>query len=192
MIATANRLNLVSEYYFATKLREIARMRQEGKPVLNLGIGSPDQPPHPDVVDALNDSAQSAAAHGYQSYTGLPALRTAWADWYARHYQCTLDPEHQILPLIGSKEGIAHIAFTFLEPGDVALIPNPGYPTYRAATLLAGAEARAYDLLEFPFVAAGSGGPGTNGSIEGKNHVDQLPAHAHRSNSCCGYFSQAD
>lgn len=148
MIATANRLNLVSEYYFAAKLREIARMRQEGKPVLNLGIGSPDQPPHPDVVEALNDSAQSAAAHGYQSYTGLPALRTAWADWYARHYQCTLDPEHQILPLIGSKEGIAHIAFTFLEPGDVALIPNPGYPTYRAATLLAGAEARAYDLLE--------------------------------------------
>jgi aspartate/methionine/tyrosine aminotransferase len=146
MIKPASRLDSISEYYFAGKLREIAQMQREGKPVLNLGIGSPDLPPHPSVAKALQDGAAQAKAHGYQSYTGIPALREAWAGWYARYYGVSLNPDHDILPLIGSKEGIVHIAMAFLEPGDVALVPNPGYPTYRAASLLAGAEVRFYDL----------------------------------------------
>lgn len=148
MIRPATRLDLVSEYYFAAKLREIAQLRSEGKPVLNLGIGSPDLPPHPSVTEALERAAASATAHGYQSYTGISALREAWAGWYARHYKATLSPDNQILPLIGSKEGIVHVAFAFLEAGDVALVPNPGYPTYRAASLLAGATVQFYDLSE--------------------------------------------
>lgn len=148
MILPAKRLELVSEYYFAGKLREIAQLQREGKPVLNLGIGSPDLPPNPSVVTALQSGANNPKAHGYQSYTGIPALREAWAEWYARFYGVTLNPENEILPLIGSKEGIVHIAFAFLEPGDVALVPNPGYPTYRAASLLAGAEVQFYDLKE--------------------------------------------
>lgn len=148
MIAPASRLDGIQEYYFAGKLREIAQMRAAGLPVINLGIGSPDLPPHPDVVEALRHSSSDPKAHGYQSYTGLPALRQAWADWYARHYGVALNPDTEILPLIGSKEGIAHIAFTFLENGDEALVPNPGYPTYRAATRLAGATVREYPLDE--------------------------------------------
>ena len=148
MLQPASRLELVSEYYFATKLREIAKMRSEGKPVLNLGIGSPDLPPHPLVSETLAKGANDPAAHGYQSYTGILALREAWARWYGKYYGVLLNPENQILPLIGSKEGIAHIAFAFLESGDVALVPNPGYPTYRAASLLAGADVRCYDLNE--------------------------------------------
>jgi len=148
MILPAKRLELVSEYYFAGKLREIAQLQREGKPVLNLGIGSPDLPPHPSVVASLQSGADNPKAHGYQSYTGIPALREAWAKWYARFYGVTLNPENEILPLIGSKEGIVHIAFAFLEPGHVALVPNPGYPTYRAASLLAGAEVQFYDLKE--------------------------------------------
>lgn len=147
MVATARRLEGISEYYFAAKLREIAEMRQKGLPVINLGIGSPDLPPAPSVVAALATAAAQPTSHGYQSYTGIPALRKAWADWYARHYQVSgLNPDTQVLPLIGSKEGIVHIAMTFLETGDVALVPNPGYPTYRAASMLAGAEVRYYDL----------------------------------------------
>ena len=146
MIQPAQRLDLVAEYYFAGKLREIAQMQREGKPVLNLGIGSPDLPPHPSVAEALQTAAADPKAHGYQSYTGIPALREAWAAWYGRYYAVTLDPGAEILPLIGSKEGIVHIAMAFLEPGDVALVPNPGYSTYRAASLLAGAEVHTYDL----------------------------------------------
>jgi len=146
MITTARRLESVTEYYFAGKLREIAQMQREGKPVLNLGIGSPDLPPHLSVAEALARGAGDPKAHGYQSYIGIPALREAWAEWYARYYGATLNPENEILPLIGSKEGIVHIAMAFLEPGDVALVPNPGYPTYRAASLLAGAEVQFYDL----------------------------------------------
>ena len=148
MIQTARRLESVSEYYFAGKLREIARLQREGKPVINLGIGSPDLPPHPSVITALQDGAREPKAHGYQSYSGIPALREAWAGWYQRFYGVQLNPENEILPLIGSKEGIVHLAMAFLEPGDIALTPNPGYPTYRAASLLAGAEVRYYDLKE--------------------------------------------
>jgi len=148
MIQPARRLESVNEYYFAAKLREIAQMRSEGRPVLNLGIGSPDLPPHASVVAALQTGADSPTAHGYQSYTGIPALRSSWASWYSRYYGVTLNPENEILPLIGSKEGIVHVAMAFLEPGDVALVPNPGYPAYSAATRLAGAEVAFYDLTE--------------------------------------------
>ena len=148
MIAPAKRLDSVNEYYFAGKLREIAQMQREGKPVLNLGIGSPDQPPHPAVLDALQQGAANPKAHGYQSYTGIPALREAWAAWYKEYYHVSLNPDNQILPLIGSKEGIVHVAMAFLEPGDVALVPNPGYPAYSAATQLAGATVQLYDLKE--------------------------------------------
>ena len=146
IIKTASRLEGISEYYFASKLREIAQMRADGHAVINLGIGSPDLPPAPEVTAALNDSSQEATSHGYQSYTGIPALRQAWIDWYKNYYGVSLSSPAQVLPLIGSKEGIVHIAMTFLEPGDVALAPNPGYPAYRAATLLAGAEVQFYDL----------------------------------------------
>jgi LL-diaminopimelate aminotransferase len=146
MFRPARRLDGIAEYYFAGKLRDIAQMRQAGHPVLNLGIGSPDLPPAPSVIEALQTASNDPTAHAYQPYTGIPALRNAWANWYLRWYGVTLDPLTEILPLIGSKEGIVHVAMTFLEPGDVALVPNPGYPAYRAATLLAGAEVQHYDL----------------------------------------------
>lgn len=146
IIKTAARLEGISEYYFATKLREIAEMRAKGIPVINLGIGSPDLPPAPEVTEALTASAALPSSHGYQSYTGIPALREAWTNWYQQYYNTTLNPVNEVLPLIGSKEGIMHIAMTFLEPGDIALTPDPGYPTYRAASLLAGATVQAYSL----------------------------------------------
>ncbi len=146
MIQPARRLDGIAEYYFASKLREIAQLQRDGHPVLNFGIGSPDLPPAPTVLEALTTAAQQPHSHGYQSYTGIPALRAAWAQWYAKYYGVPLNPDRDILPLIGSKEGIVHVAMTFLEPGDVALAPNPGYPAYRAATMLAGAEVQWYDL----------------------------------------------
>lgn len=145
IIQTATRLEGIAEYYFASKLREIADMRAAGRQVINLGIGSPDQPPHPAVIHKLAESSALRQSHGYQSYSGIPALRKAWSAWYSRHYHTSVS-ETQVLPLIGSKEGILHIAMTFLEAGDIALVPNPGYPTYAAATKLAGASVRAYEL----------------------------------------------
>ncbi len=142
----ASRLDSVQEYWFASKLRQIADMRAAGQTVYNLGIGSPDLPPHPDVIAALCKTAAQSDAHGYQSYTGLHALRAAWSNWYAACYGVQLNPDKEILPLMGSKEGILHIAMTFLEEGDAALVPDPGYPTYAAATRLAGAEVQFYDL----------------------------------------------
>jgi LL-diaminopimelate aminotransferase len=147
MIKPSSRLDGIAEYYFAAKLREIADRRALGHPIINLGIGSPDLPPAPEVVAALSTAAAQATAHGYQSYTGLPVLRQAWAEWYERRYGVAgLQPDHEVLPLIGSKEGILHLAMAFLEAGDEVLVPNPGYPTYRAASLLAGATVRLYDL----------------------------------------------
>jgi aspartate/methionine/tyrosine aminotransferase len=146
MIQSATRIAHISEYYFAQKLRAIARMQAEGKSIINLGIGSPDLPPSPDVAAALLDACAHPHAHAYQSYTGILELRKAWADWYQRWYGVTLNPADQILPLMGSKEGILHIAMSFLDAGDEALLPNPGYPTYRAATELAGGQAVYYDL----------------------------------------------
>ena len=143
---TARRLNTVQEYYFSKKLREVATMVAEGKPVINMGIGSPDLPPHPKVVAALKDSFDHPKVHQYQSYQGLPELRQAIADFYEKNYSVAADPNSEVLPLMGSKEGIMHISMAFLNPGDKVLIPNPGYPTYQSVTRLVEAEPIFYDL----------------------------------------------
>ena len=146
MIATAKRLASVQEYYFSRKLREVSRMVQQGHPVINMGIGSPDLAPHPDVVNALSKATKHPSANMYQSYQGLPELRSAIADFYQNHYQVTLDPNTEVLPLMGSKEGIMHISMAFLNKGDQVLFPNPGYPTYAAVTKLVEAEPVLYNL----------------------------------------------
>ncbi|MFW6043009.1 MAG: pyridoxal phosphate-dependent aminotransferase [Marinilabiliaceae bacterium] len=148
MIKPAKRISQVGEYYFSIKLKEIARMAAEGKPVINLGIGNPDQPPAPEVLETLKQSAERPDTHGYQGYIGIPELRKGFADWYRRSYQVKLDPDTEILPLMGSKEGIMHISMAFLNPGDQVLVPNPGYPTYGAVTQLVEAKQRTYNLLE--------------------------------------------
>lgn len=147
MIKPAKRISQVKEYYFSVKLKEIARMIEAGKPVINLGIGNPDQPPAPEVLNTLTESAARPDTHGYQGYVGIPKLRQGFADWYKRSYRVELDPETEVLPLMGSKEGIMHISMAFLNPEDEVLIPNPGYPTYAAVTQLVGARARNYLLL---------------------------------------------
>lgn len=147
-IRTASRLDGIEEYYFSQKLREIAVMRSEGKPVINLGIGSPDLPPSPATVEELAEQSRRPDQHAYQSYAGTPELRQAFAKWYLDWFGVTLHPDKEILPMIGSKEGIMHIAMTYLETGDEALVPDPGYPTYRAATALTGATVRTYALSE--------------------------------------------
>ena len=148
IIATASRLGEVKEYYFSTKLKEIARMNAVGKQVINLGIGSPDMLPPKEVLETLARESQQSGVHGYQSYVGIPELRTAFAEWYATHFNVQLDATTEVLPLIGSKEGIMHISMTFLEMGDEVLIPNPGYPAYRAVANLTGASIREYKLAE--------------------------------------------
>lgn len=142
----SNRLNGIGEYYFSQKLREIEGLRKQGKDILNLGIGSPDLAPHPSVIKVLNEESAKPNVHAYQSYKGSPVLRKGISEWYHKWYGVTLDPETEILPLIGSKEGIMHICMTYLEPGDKVLVPNPGYPTYRSAVTLAGGEAINYNL----------------------------------------------
>ena len=143
---TASRLNQTKEYYFSRKLREVRQRIAEGRPVINLGIGSPDLPPAPEVTAALQDALAHPKAHQYQSYQGIPPLREAIASFYKDHYGVSLDPEGDILPLMGSKEGIMHISMAFLNAGDQVLIPNPGYPTYAAVAKLVEAEIRTYDL----------------------------------------------
>ena len=157
---TAKRLNNIGEYYFSQKLREIDEMNKAGLQVINLGIGSPDMPPHPDVIKTLQDESMKPHQHGYQNYKGSPVLRNAIAAWYQKWYKVQLNADTEILPLIGSKEGIMHICMTYLDEGDVVLIPNPGYPTYRAAAKIAGANVVEYELKEennwFPdFMALG-------------------------------------
>ncbi|MDC0875101.1 aminotransferase class I/II-fold pyridoxal phosphate-dependent enzyme [Flavobacteriaceae bacterium] len=146
MITTANRLASVQEYYFSRKLREVAQMVQKGYPVINMGIGSPDLAPHPEVIKALSNAMEHPRAHMYQSYQGLPELRSAIAAFYHKHYQVTLDPNAEVLPLMGSKEGIMHISMAFLNKCDQVLFPNPGYPTYAAVTKLVEAEPVLYNL----------------------------------------------
>ncbi len=141
-------MNLVQEYYFSTKLKQIAEMRNSGIDVLNLGIGSPDLPPSSQTIEALASTAQNPKNHAYQSYVGIPALREAMANFYQSAYGVELNSVNEILPLIGSKEGIMHISMAYLEAGDEVLVPNPGYPTYRAASLLTGATVVDYDLSE--------------------------------------------
>jgi LL-diaminopimelate aminotransferase len=147
-IKTANRLASINEYYFSQKLREIDALNKEGKDIINLGIGSPDLPPHPDVIQTLQDEAAKLNTHAYQSYKGSPMLRNAVANWYSTWYGVSLDADTEILPLIGSKEGIMHICMTYLNDGDEVLIPNPGYPTYKATVTLAGGICVDYDLVE--------------------------------------------
>jgi LL-diaminopimelate aminotransferase len=147
-ISPASRMNLVQEYYFSTKLKQIAEMRNSGIDVLNLGIGSPDLSPSAQTIEALANTAQNPKNHAYQSYVGIPALREAMASFYQNSYGVELNPANEILPLIGSKEGIMHISMAYLETGDEVLVPNPGYPTYRAASLLTGAKVIDYDLSE--------------------------------------------
>ncbi|MEM9836237.1 MAG: aminotransferase class I/II-fold pyridoxal phosphate-dependent enzyme [Bacteroidota bacterium] len=146
LIAPSSRLGQTKEYYFSRKLREIAELRAAGQDIINLGIGSPDLPPAPSVIQTLTDAAQAAENHGYQSYTGIPALKESFAAWYERCFYVSLNPNNEVLPLIGSKEGIMHISMAFLDAGDEVLVPNPGYPTYRSATELAGGTVRTYDL----------------------------------------------
>jgi LL-diaminopimelate aminotransferase len=147
MITTANRLKGIGEYYFSQKLREIDTLNKEGKAIINLGIGSPDLPPHPDVIKVLQVESAKPNVHAYQNYKGSPLLRKAMSDWYSKWYAVETDPETEILPLIGSKEGIMHICMTYLNEGDQALIPNPGYPTYSSAVKLAGGDPVSYEML---------------------------------------------
>ena len=147
-VKPADRINNVEEYYFSRKLRQIDQMRASGADVINLGIGSPDQPPSENTIRRLSAEASKPGVHGYQSYTGNPALRKAFSDWYLKYFKVVLDPENEILPLIGSKEGIMHISMAFVNPGDEVLIPNPGYPTYSSVTNLVGGKIRYYDLDE--------------------------------------------
>ena len=147
-IELANRLNGIGEYYFSKKLTEIGELNKSGQTVINLGIGSPDLPPHPSVIETLAMEAAKANVHAYQSYKGAEALRNAFATWYKKWYAVELNPATEILPLIGSKEGIMHICMTYLNEGDEVLIPNPGYPTYRSAVQLAGGKCVEYELKE--------------------------------------------
>lgn len=143
---TAKRLEGIGEYYFSQKLREIDELNKAGKQVINLGIGSPDLPPHPDVIKTLHEEALRPNQHGYQNYKGSPLLRNAIAKWYKRWYNVELNADTEILPLIGSKEGIMHICMTYINEGDAVLIPNPGYPTYSSAAKIAGADIIEYNL----------------------------------------------
>jgi len=147
-IQMAERLSRVNEYYFSKKMREIEGLNQQGKNIINLGIGSPDLPPHPSVIKTLQEESAKENTHAYQSYKGSLILRNAVAAWYKEWYGVDVDAATEILPLIGSKEGIMHICMTYLNVGDEALIPNPGYPTYKTAVTLAGGNCINYDLTE--------------------------------------------
>ena len=147
-IKPADRISQVKEYYFSKKLREIAELNAQGADIISLGVGGPDRPPHTDVIDTLCQEARQDNAHGYQPYIGIPELRKAFADWYEKYYGVELDPATEIQPLIGSKEGILHTTFAFVNPGDGVLVPNPGYPTYTSVSRLADARIFQYDLTE--------------------------------------------
>jgi LL-diaminopimelate aminotransferase len=147
-IQPANRLKSVTEYYFSAKLREVGEMNAAGKNVINLGIGNPDLPPSKATIEALCNEAQKHNVHGYQSYVGIPELRKGFADWYQKWYHVKLNPQTEIQPLIGSKEGILHITLAFVNPGESVLVPNPGYPTYTSASSLCEANIISYDLDE--------------------------------------------
>lgn len=148
MIKPADRLGLVSEYYFSNKLRQIASMREAGIDVISLGIGSPDMPPSEETIDCLCEAAHGADMHGYQPCGGIPELLKAFADWYTRYYGVELNPANEIQPLIGSKEGILHVTLAFVNPGEEVLVPNPGYPTYTSLSKLLGAKVVYYNLKE--------------------------------------------
>ena len=146
MIVKAKRLQNVKEYYFSTKLREVAGLINDGKPIINIAIGNPDLAPDSSVLEAIKSALDHEKAHGYQSYQGLPLLRESIANFYKKNYNVALNPINEILPLMGSKEGIMHISMAFLNDGDEVLIPNPGYPTYTSVANLVGAKPVFYDL----------------------------------------------
>tara|TARA_B100000886_G_scaffold338500_1_gene301484 strand:- start:3 stop:1160 length:1158 start_codon:yes stop_codon:yes gene_type:complete len=146
MIQKADRLSNVKEYYFSKKLREVDALRKEGKEIINMAIGSPDLPPPNAVIKALNEIANTKGAHQYQSYQGIPELREAIANFYLKHYRISLNPHQEILPLMGSKEGIMHISMAFLNKGDSVLIPDPGYPSYATVSNLMQANIISYNL----------------------------------------------
>ncbi|PTT07426.1 aminotransferase [Flavobacterium sp. HMWF030] len=148
MITTAKRLDKVEEYYFSSKLREVRQLMSEGKPIISMAIGSPDLSPSKAVIEAVAAAIQDENGHGYQSYQGLPELRKGMADFYQNQFGVELNPNNEILPLMGSKEGIMHISLAFLNEGDHVLIPNPGYPTYTSVTNLVQAVPVYYDLKE--------------------------------------------
>lgn len=147
-VKPALRTESVQEYYFSTKLRQIDQMRRNGADVISLGIGSPDRPPSENTIERLAVEARKPGVHGYQSYNGSPLLRKALSEWYLKYFGVKLDPENEILPLMGSKEGIMHISMAFVNPGDEVLVPNPGYPTYSSVTNLVGGKIKYYDLDE--------------------------------------------
>ncbi|MGV3539215.1 MAG: pyridoxal phosphate-dependent aminotransferase [Rufibacter sp.] len=148
IIAGADRLQQVQEYYFSRKLAEVRALNAAGKNIINLGIGDPDMAPSEETISELVRTAMSPGVHGYQPYNSIPALRKAIADWYQRTYAVDLNPEQEVLPLMGSKEGIFHLSMAFLNPGDKVLVPNPGYPAYAATARLVGAEPVFYTLKE--------------------------------------------
>jgi LL-diaminopimelate aminotransferase len=148
MIKSANRIKNVEEYYFSKKLAEVRGLDTPEWRVINLGIGSPDQMPSANAIDALITSAKNPANHGYQNYKGIPQLRKAIADFYKRTYGVDFNSESEILPLMGSKEGIMHIMMAFINEGDEVLIPNPGYPTYSSVAKLVGAKTVTYEMKE--------------------------------------------
>ena len=148
IISAANRLGNVEEYYFSKKLKEIRNLNDEGKDIINLGIGSPDLPPSKETVEALSNTASKENTHGYQSYVGIPEFRKALSDWMKTFYGTDFNPADEILPLMGSKEGIMHISMAFVNPGDTVLVPNPGYPTYSSVSNLMGANIQEYALDE--------------------------------------------
>lgn len=145
-IVPANRVSKIREYYFSRRLKEVARLNAEGHDIISLGIGGPDRPPSSDVIETLCKYARLDNTHSYQMTVGIPELRKAYADWYRRHYSVELDPDKEIQPLIGSKEGILQISLAFLNPGDGVLVPDPGYPTYTSASCLVEADVYTYDL----------------------------------------------
>ena len=147
-IKPADRLSAVTEYYFSRKLKEVAKLNAEGKDIISLAIGSPDMPPSKGTIDKLCETARQDDAHGYQPTMGTPELRQAMAGFYKRWYGVCLDPQTEIQPLIGSKEGILHVTLAFVNPGDKVLVPNPGYPTYTSLSKILGAEVVNYNLRE--------------------------------------------
>ena len=147
-IEPAERLSHVSEYYFSRKLKEVAQMNAEGKDIISLAIGSPDMPPSEQTIEKLCEVAHQPNAHGYQPTMGTPELREAMAKFYKRWYDVDLDPKSEVLPLIGSKEGILHVTLAFVNPGDAVLVPNPGYPTYTSLSKILGANVVYYNLKE--------------------------------------------
>ncbi len=146
-IEEAHRITQVETYYFAKKLKEIRQMEAEGKSIINLGVGSPDLKPSTDVISALQNAAGQAAMHSYQPYRGISELRLAFSKWYHNNFSVGLDAESEILPVLGSKEGVMHVSMSFLNPGDSVLVPNPGYPAYDSAARIAGAIPISYSLV---------------------------------------------